>query len=466
MAEGQFLFNMDYEQFTEILNQQNNLFKLREKFDTSNVPLSRSLLISQETEDRYWLLADFENQKTYDIKAENSTMVEVSEGVDLAKRTDILSDAGKIIPRLQEGMGTHSGIIDALKRLNFNTVHLENLKRADLSARKLSFESVYPDLEVAYEMLQEILAASRAVLITLPSECVQQLKNYVLQSYEVTRKIMDFGVVENENIRVLHGEILQEIHQFCEDAKWALHQASSYLSSRRVDQLVRQVNTTLTDAEEKFNTAINTETEKLQKLGEDANQQVAEIIKNATETQQKLEETNLKYQNQLTEKPISQYKSIFETQAKNHQENARFWMIMAVVATAAFGGVFILLSVILGSGGTQLTGILQNIFTKGFVLSPIYVWLNRSIKNYTAQKHLEIINTHRQNALETFDTFVAAAEGSRETRDEVLKTATRAIFDANQTGYLAAKASGTDNTSPVQQIIREVIPVKSSGKDD
>ncbi len=39
MAEGQFLFNMDYQQFTEILNQQNNLFKLREKFDTSNVPV-------------------------------------------------------------------------------------------------------------------------------------------------------------------------------------------------------------------------------------------------------------------------------------------------------------------------------------------------------------------------------------------------------------------------------------------
>ena len=135
---------------------------------------------------------------------------------------------------------------------------------------------------------------------------------------------------------------------------------------------------------------------------------------------------------------------------------------MAIVATAVFGGVFILLSLILGSGGTQLTGILQSIFTKGFVLSPIYVWLNRSIKNYTAQKHLEVINTHRQNALETFERFVEAAEGNRETRDAVLLAATKAIFDANQSGYLSTKTSGTDNTSPVQQIIREVIPTKSA----
>ena len=117
------------------------------------------------------------------------------------------------------------------------------------------------------------------------------------------------------------------------------------------------------------------------------------------------------------------------------------------------------------AGGSGFTGVLQNLFTKGFLLSPIYLWLNRSIKNYTAQKHLEVVNTHRQKALETFDTFVAAAEGNRETRDAVLLAATDAIFDANQSGYLSAKASGTDSKSPVQQVIREIIPDRSPTKD-
>ena len=90
--------------------------------------------------------------------------------------------------------------------------------------------------------------------------------------------------------------------------------------------------------------------------------------------------------------------------------------------------------------------------------------LNRSIKNYTAQKHLEVINTHRQNALETFDTFVTAAGENRETRDAVLLSATEAIFDANQTGYLSTKSSSGDSKSPVQQVIREIIPDKSSPK--
>ena len=459
MTQGQWLFNLDYEEFNRIRGR-NNFFELREEFNTRNAPLSQSLLISQVVDGTQWLLVDFENQKIYDIKKEADTRVEVSEGVDLAKRTDILRDAGTIVPRLQEGIGTHRGIIDALKRLNFNTVNLENLKRVDLSVRNLGFESEYMDLEVVYEMLKEILAAPRTALINLSSRDIEQLKRYVLQSYEMTQKIVDFGVEERDpDIRKQHTNLSREILQFCESVKQSLFQIAAYVSSKKVDQLENQVNTTLEAVEERYNVTISEETDRLLKIGEEAQQQTAEMV-------QKLEQTHLKYQNQLTEKPISQYKVIFETQAKNPQENARFWMIMAAVATAAFGGVFILLSALLGSGGTQLTGILQNIFTKGFVLSPIYVWLNRSIKNYTAQKHLEVINTHRQNALETFDTFVAAAEGNRETRDEVLKTATRAIFDANQTGYLTTKASGTDNASPVQQIIREVIPTKSSGKDD
>ena len=462
MAEEQWLFNLDYDEFNRIRGRD-NLFELREEFNTRNAFLSQSLLISQETADSYWLLADFENQKTYNIRKENDTRVEVSEGVDIGKHTDILSDAGTIIPRLQQGVGTHMGTIDALKRLNFNTVNLENLKRIDLSARNLSFESVYPDLEVAYKMLYEILAAPRPALINLSSRDLQQLKKYVLQSYEMTQKIVNFGVGERDpDIRKQHANLSREIHQFCENVKQSLFQIAAYLSSRTVDQLENQVKTALTDAEEKLSTAIDTGTEKLQKLGEETQQQTAEIV-------QKLEQTHLKYQNQLTEKPISQYKTIFETQAKNHRTMAWVWFATSGLLAVGFGLIFWKLLTDIGSltnQEDQLSMILSNLFAKGFYLSLIFLFLNRTIKNFAAEKHLEVTNTHRQNALETFDTFVAAAEGNRDTRDQVLLAATKAIFDANQSGYLSTKTSSSDSASPVQQIIKEVIPTKSSDKSD
>ena len=422
--------------------------------------LSQSLLISQETEGTYWLLVDFENQKTYDIKKESDTTVEVSDGVDLRKYTDILSYAGTIISRLQEGIGTHRGIIDALKRLNFNTVNLEKLKRSSLSPKKLSFESVYPDLEVAYEMLQEILASPRTALINLPSRDVRQLKDYVLQSYEMTRKIMDFGVGgRDENIRARHGEISQEIHQFCDAVKRSLSQAAAYLSSRKMEELVKQVNTTLTDAEEKFNAAIDTETEKLQKLGEEAQQKEEKRHEN-------FDQLYIQLQNQLTEKPISRYKEVFDNQARKHKKMTWVWLGITVGLTLVSGGIFWWLLKDLLPTDNALSAILPNLLAKGFFLSLIYLLLNRSIKNYTAEKHLEVINTHRQNALETVDPFITAVGEDLGTRNEMLLAATKTIFDANQSGYLSTKTGSSDSASPVQQIIKEVIPTKLSDKSD
>ena len=107
------------------------------------------------------------------------------------------------------------------------------------------------------------------------------------------------------------------------------------------------------------------------------------------------------------------------------------------------------------------TPILQNLFTKGFVISVFYMLLNRSIKNYAAEKHLEVVNLHRKNALATFEAFAEASGNNPHTRDQVLLASTNAIFDANQSGYLSTKTSRSDTVSPIQHIIREIIPGKN-----
>ena len=126
MAEGQLLFTLDYDRFDRI-RQEDNLFGLRREFDTKNAPLSLSLLISPAAGTEIsWLLTDFGNKKTYKVKKENETTVEILEGIDIKQRTDILTDASIILPRLREGVGTHIGFIDTLRMLDFNIVDLES----------------------------------------------------------------------------------------------------------------------------------------------------------------------------------------------------------------------------------------------------------------------------------------------------------------------------------------------------
>ena len=100
------------------------------------------------------------------------------------------------------------------------------------------------------------------------------------------------------------------------------------------------------------------------------------------------------------------------------------------------------------------------------MLSLIYLVLNRSIKSYTAEKHLEVVNRHRQNALRTFNAFHSAAGENQETQDAVLLAATNAIFDANQSGYLSTRLRGSESVSPIQQVVRAVTPSSSSTRSE
>ena len=461
MAEGQLLFTLEYKQFSEILNRQ-NWFNLQHEFGTAGVPLSHSFLIWEEEPENAWLLADFETKKTYDIEKKRVKGVEESETVDISGPSDQeeqligLRDPEAIFSLLQQSpQGTHEGSIDfVVTKFDLGTIDLEKLKRSDLLGAGFSFEFVHHDLSTAHKMLHEILTSPRESLLDLSRSDFQQFTNYLTEFYKNIEQIGNFET-RGERPGEIHSSLLREISSFCENVKNTLSKTITYLMSKKVEQLEDQVKTTVTDAEEK----LNTETEKFQRLSEEAQQQTAEIV-------QKLEQTHLKYQNQLTEKPISQYKTIFNDQAKKHGKTAWVWLWTTVGLTLVSAGIFWWVLKDLVPAANDLPAVLPNLLAKGFFLSLIYLILNRSIKNYTAEKHLEVINVHRQNALETVDPFLDATKENRETRDQILLAATKAIYDANQSGYLSTKISGSDGASPVQQIIKEVIPSKSSDKSD
>ena len=72
MAEGQILFSLDSERFQaawgSLSSSYPNGFSLQQEFKIKGVPLSQSLLIWREESGHTWLLADFENKKSYDIE--------------------------------------------------------------------------------------------------------------------------------------------------------------------------------------------------------------------------------------------------------------------------------------------------------------------------------------------------------------------------------------------------------------
>lgn len=473
MQEEHILFRLEEQKFQNILSEK-NWFKLQHEFKTKKNPLSQSLLIWDEESGSMWLLADFGNQKTYRIQieqnansnperdADSTPMMQVSEVSNQNEQLVNLKDPETVLSRLQrdpqtglrDPQGTHDGFVDLLGDIDLDEIDLEELKRSNLSGSGLSFESVHPDLLVVYEMFREILTSPREDLVNSAHAEVQNVRHYLPQFYEIAQKIRDFDI-NVENPRETHANLLKEISDFCGSVKSPLSQTIAYLKSKQVEQFESQINATVADAEKNFSAEVNR----------------AKEINNAAEAkeadrQKEFNRLKLELENQLAKKSISSYEKVFADQGDDHQQGARLWLITTGALTLVFGLIFWLLIKDLVPADlvpkeSQVPMILQNLFTKGFFLSLIYLLLHRSIKNYTAEKHLETVNRHRQNALATFEAFTEAAGENRETRDAVLLAATDAIFDANQSGYLSVKTSRSDSAGPIQQVVRAAIPGKS-----
>lgn len=444
MAQRELLFSWELESFKEIA-EEDNLLRLHREFEMRQHPLSESLLIWESRGAAgSWVLADFKSEKIYNIDRANNQEMEVSEaGWDLDDLQSRFKD---------ESYGTHEGFIDWLKLFGLVESNLENLKRTDLSSRKRDVEIAHPPLLAAYKLLREILISPREWLIGLSKDDVQQIRKYLAGWYEIGGKIGDINEYTDGQ---RYTDILQEIFRFSNEVRQHLGQVAVYLQSKRSEQLEAQVSTTVDEVLENLKETAD----ELKKHSEEAEQNEAVREKEFAELKSKM-------QDELAKETVSRHKAIFAKQAEKHQQASQIWLFATGGLVVAFGVIFYWLFSVLKLDGTEWIGVLQNVFTKGFLLTLIYLVLNRSIKNYTAHKHLEVINRHRQNALDTFDDFVESAGENQETRDAVLLAATNAIFDANQSGYLPTKTKGTDNANPIQQVVRAVLPGSSSTKPE
>ena len=447
------LFSLDQERFDKIRKEE-NWFKLQQEFKTKKIELSQSLLIWNEESSVKWLITDFENQKSYFIEkeqdSEGNSVMQVSELSDEDEHLKSSQSICSRLPNPQTGktfQGTQHGVIDLLQMLNLDEIDVENLKRSNLSGSGLSFESVHPDLSAIYDIIYEILTLSREELINLPNEHVGKVRSYLPQLYEIAQKIEDFDI-SGENPTETHADLLKEVSDFCNAAKNSLSQTITYLKFTQIGQLQGQINVTIDDAMKGF----NAEVERAKRNNEDAEAKEAE-------RQEKFEQIERDVEDLIRKKSISSYEKIFADQAEEHRKNARNWLIVTSLLAVGFSLIFWWLIKDLAPAGSQLPAILQNLVAKGFFLSLIYLLLNRSIKNYTAEKHLQTVNRHRQNALATFEEFEKAAGKNQETRDAVLLACTDAIFDANQSGYLSTKTSRSESAAPIQ-MVKGFVPTK------
>jgi hypothetical protein len=199
----------------------------------------------------------------------------------------------------------------------------------------------------------------------------------------------------------------------------------------------------LSDLYESFNV-------KYQEIESRANEIVrlhSETVKNAQNTKIASEEV-----------AIAHYGNQFGKRAKIHVITAYVWLAIVTVF------LIIIIELALSTLNEKHTinsnyDLIIYLGTRAIIFSTVFVALSFSIKNFKINMHNSISNTHRQEALNTFETFIRTAKDDAVTKNAVLIEVCRTIFSPQNSGY-----SASDNDYEGPSKIIEVIKSISSSK--
>ncbi|MCK4592580.1 hypothetical protein KAT63_04050 [Candidatus Parcubacteria bacterium] len=182
------------------------------------------------------------------------------------------------------------------------------------------------------------------------------------------------------------------------------------------------------------------------------------VIKEASgEADKKLDEINevLNKTKQVAgETGVAEYSKYFGDEANEHKKEADKWFKAVIVMSA--------LTIVWGIALFQIeTGLstgdaIQLSIAKFIVLSVLFYGLVLTTKNYNAHKHNHIVNKHRSNSLNSFESFVKSTKDPA-TQDAVLLQATQSIFSPQPTGY-DHNDGDVDSSNKFIEILRHIEP--------
>ena len=109
---------------------------------------------------------------------------------------------------------------------------------------------------------------------------------------------------------------------------------------------------------------------------------------------------------------VERHAGLFRREAEEHMTTARWWLVatfglcILTLGAAIWNYQQILPGATMGFGAS-----VQTVVARLLLFSILYFALILSGRNYRAHRHNAIVNTHRQNALTTFETFAKSGRG-------------------------------------------------------
>ncbi len=188
----------------------------------------------------------------------------------------------------------------------------------------------------------------------------------------------------------------------------------------------------------------------------EANKAKNEVGKIKTEIESKNKELDSvlkKAKQSAGEIGVASYADFFGEEAKEHKKTSWWWFCAVIVTTLLTIGWGVILFFWTIDANTTVAESIQVALAKLVVLSTLYYSIIWTTKNYNAHNHNSIVNRHRKNSLNSFETFIKASEDDQQTKNAVLLQAAKAIYTAQSTGY-NNNDSDTGGSNQIIEILR------------
>jgi len=310
----------------------------------------------------------------------------------------------------------------------------QDLVQADELGRELSFEIGLPVFERVLKLFHSLYTSN---LDNVPYTALNQLKNQTQDALNQFNQIRAFSPRQHsQNPIGVRDNLVNQLRDKYDAYFQIISPVIAYSIRKGTDFEALEKK-----AQEIVNSIENFKNEQLEKQKQITSE---------------MESVLQKVRQAAAEVGVAQHATHFKDEAVEHNEKSKKWLY-STIAMAIFTIVwgFLAIFIIKASDNASNAQILQFTIGKLIVLSSLYYALVWSAKNYNAHRHNYVINKHRQNCLNTFETFVKATGNDAETKNAVLLQATQSIFSSQPSGYVH-KDSEAESPNKFIEIMRSV----------
>jgi len=174
---------------------------------------------------------------------------------------------------------------------------------------------------------------------------------------------------------------------------------------------------------------------------------------NAEEVYFKIEAVLKTSQEELAKGGVGKHAKLFQEQANEHTKSAKTWRWSAIGILVANIVFIVILYWFIISGIEESNKKIEIGIMSALIVSILSYSIVLCVRSYFAEKHNELINKHKANCLETYNTFIDSAP--EDVKSSILLHATQTIFSHQSPGFLSKEALN-QSPNPIMEIIRNV----------